>query len=146
VCCDVPNHVVTSSSVIFVAVEKDFFSNSVEQIAKVSVKSVTDRPFIFGVLLAIVGVVAAVCKVATWVTIVVLSFACLLILLAVFFFIYFAIKNPNYLRSEEHQRIMKGFEILGDDKHQLNVTADNIVVMANPHAKSLPEASKEEGV
>lgn len=54
-------------------------------------------------------------------------------------FIYFMFKNPDYLRSEEHQFKMESLKLLGDKDNPFGTKADDIVAITNPKLLSGPK-------
>ena len=111
------------------------FTRMFEIIGKIQVKSITDQLFKFGLFTLILGLLSAIFSPFRWTTILIFGIGCLLIILGVVFYIYFAIKNPDYLRSEKFQIQKKSIEILGDKENQINSNVKDIVYIASPYSQ-----------
>lgn len=84
-----------------------------DTIRDVKIKSVVDRLakcFLWVIAIVVIG---AIFKLPDWLLIVLLSFAFLLLVLFGGLYIYFSIKSPNYLRSEEYNLQMRSMELSG---------------------------------
>jgi hypothetical protein len=68
------------------------------------------------------------------VVVVSICFCGLLILVGVLGYIYFAIKKPDYLRSEEYQLKKQSLEILGNEKNTMQLDGQTFVeIVSNSH-------------
>jgi hypothetical protein len=71
-----------------------------------------------------------------WVSIFIFSVCSLFLLLGTVFYCYFAIKDPNYLRSETFQLHMKSFEVLGDKDNLIpSQQIKQLINIPDPSAK-----------
>lgn len=109
------------------------------QVSKIKVKNVVDMPLFYGILILVLSVITAISKTENWITVVLFCFAGLMFLIALFGYLFFAFKNPDYLRSEEYHLKKQSLEILGDSDNMLPVDARNIVDITNPNPVQLPE-------
>lgn len=103
-------------------------------VSRFKVKSITDSLFKFGFLALAIGVTAAIFTDKNWVIIIVFSFAALFILLGAFFYCFFAIKKPDYLRSETYQLRKHAVELLGDNSRSQNKNLGKIHMIMNPYS------------
>ena len=110
------------------------------QVSSIKVKSVTDSLFKFGVLGILIGVLCAIFSDKDWVIIIVFSFSGLFILIGLYFYCYFALKKPEYLRSETFQTQKQALELLGDNERSNNRNLTNIHLITNP---TTPKMSNE---
>ena len=101
------------------------------QVSSIKVKSVTDSLFKFGLIGLLIGVICAIFSDKDWVIIVVFSFSGLFILIGLFFYCYFAIKKPDYLRSETFQTQKQALELLGDNERADNNNLRQIHLITN---------------
>ena len=108
--------------------------------SSIKVKSITDPLFRFSLLFGVLGGAVACFPAPPFVWIFFLSCCGICLLLGIGFFIYFAIKCPDYLRSESFQISKQSLEMLGDDKNRLNPNMDKITIIANPFAKDAGQA------
>ncbi len=104
------------------------------QVSSIKVKSVTDSLFKFGTFGLIIGVVSAIFSDKDWVVIVVFSFSALFYLIGLFFYCFFALKKPDYLRSEEYQTQKQALELLGDNERAHNQNLSHLHLITNPNA------------
>jgi hypothetical protein len=117
------------------------WSNLTKQVSTIKVKNVVDMPLFYGLFLIMFGLISSVTSKHEWVTIVIFSFACLQFIIALFGYLYFTFKNPDYLRSEQYHLRKQSLEILGDKENLLPVDAENIVLITNPDTKAIEEVS-----
>ena len=61
-----------------------------------------------------------------------------------YLYIYFSIKNPDYLRSEDYHLRKQSMEILGDKDNYLPIDAKEIRGIANPYQEQLTIGVKED--
>lgn len=115
------------------------FTKLTQQVSSIKVKNVVDMPLFYGLFILVIGLISSIFSKQNWVTIVIFSFAGLLFLIALFGYIYFTFKNPDYLRSEQYHLRKQSLEILGDKENLLPVGAENIVLITNPDVKSLDD-------
>lgn len=107
------------------------------QVSSIKIKSVTDSLFKFGLLGLLIGVICAIFSDKNWVIIVVFSFSGLFILIGLFFYCYFALKKPEYLRSETFQTQKQALELLGDNEKAGNRNLTNLHLITNPTAPKM---------
>jgi hypothetical protein len=114
-----------------------------DQVSKIQIKSITDSLFRYGLYLFALGTISAVFKTSAWVTILLFSIGGLFTLIGLFFYSYFSIKNPDYLRSESFQIRKQSIEMLGDKENQLNPNMKSVIYIASPFAKELGEENEK---
>lgn len=119
------------------------WTNIINQVSKIQIKSITDSLFKYGALLMVFAVISSIFNPFVWVIIILSSTGCLLILTGITFYIYFAITNPDYLRSESFQIKKQSIEMLGDKENQLNSNANNITLIASPFSLKDKENNNE---
>lgn len=124
------------------AIKMDW-TKATEQISKIKVKNVVDMPLFYGMLVLILSVISGIFCQLIWLTVVLLIFAGVLIVLAVFGYFFFTFKNPDYLRSEEYHLRKQSLEILGDKEKLLPIDGQNIVDIANPYPSQIEENKNE---
>ena len=107
------------------------------QVSSIKVKSVTDSLFKFGLIGLLIGLLSSIFSDKEWVTIVIISISVLFILIGLIFYCYFAIKQPEYLRSETFQTKKQALELLGDNKRANNRNLNNVHLITNPSAPNL---------
>jgi len=105
------------------------------QVSQLKVRSVTDPLFKYGLLCLVIGMISGIFSDKDWVTITALCFAGLFLILGIVFYSYFAIKKPDYLRSETYQLKKQAFEMLGDNELANNKNLVNIPSLMNPYYK-----------
>ncbi len=110
------------------------FVHIMNQVNRVRVRSITDAPFKWALLLSILGCVAAVAQVETLLVYVIFGMALLAFLVGLSFYCYYAVRKPDYLRSEDFQIRMQSLELLGDDT-RLVPNAKEIAAVASPNAQ-----------
>lgn len=103
------------------------------QVSQLKVKSVTDALFKYGALCILFGVITSIFTNKDWVTITILCFGGLFLSIGLVFYGYFAIKKPDYLRSEIYQLKKQAVEILGDNERANNKNLENIPSLMNPY-------------
>lgn len=108
------------------------WTKALQQISSIKKKSITDGPFTYALILFLLAIVGAIFKVPNWLIIILISVGALLLLLAMFFYCYFSLKNPDYLRSENYQLRKHSIEILGDKDNILNSNIREIKYIASP--------------
>lgn len=104
-----------------------------DAIGKIRIKSVTDNLIRFILVLVLFVIVAALFGVKEWLIIFLCVLLALSFLVFVYAYIYFSVKNPDYLRSEDYHIRKQSIEMLGDKEHYLPVDLGNIRVIANPY-------------
>lgn len=119
-------------------------SRLTQQVSTIKVKNVVDMPMFYGLFVSTLGLISGILSKQVWVTVVLFCFAGLLFLIALFGYIFFTLKNPDYLRSEHYHLKKQSLEILGDKDNLLPVGAENIVLITNPDAKNLEESTINE--
>jgi len=91
---------------------------TLQEVSQIKVKSITDPIFKFALISLAIGA-ASISFVPVWASVFTFSISGLLFLLGIGFYCYFAVKDPNYLRSETFQIQMKSFEYMGDKDNLL---------------------------
>lgn len=112
------------------------FTSMFEQVGKMRIKSITDSLFLYGLLTLIVGVTASLFpRVRDWELYVLFGLGLILMLTGLISYIYFAKKNPDYLRSENYQLKKQSLVLLGDKENQFNPNMKEVSAITNPYAK-----------
>lgn len=115
------------------------WARALQEVSQIKVKSITDPIFKFALVALAIGAGGAA-FVPFWVSIFIFSVSGLLFLLGIGFYWYFAIKDPNYLRSETFQLHMKSFEYMGDKNNSLPASAVNqLINITDPSPKELED-------
>ena len=91
-----------------------------DQISKLKVKSVTDSLFKYGIYCFGMAVISIWLTERDWIAIVLFSFGGLFILAGLISYAFFALHNPDYLRSEEYQIKSKAADYIGDSERSKN--------------------------
>jgi hypothetical protein len=120
------------------------WTHALDQVSKIQIKSITDSLFKYGLYLFMFGTVSAIFKTPNWVTILQFSVGGLFEIIGLSFYIYFAKKNPDYLRSESFQLRKQSIEMLGDKENSFNPNVKDIVFIANPYSKGIGDGNKIE--
>jgi hypothetical protein len=115
-----------------------------DQVSKIQIKSITDSLFRYGLWLFITGAATAIFKADTWVIVLIFSVGGLFFLIGLIFYVYYSIKNPDYLRSENFQIQKQSIEMLGDKDNCENPNIKSIVLIANPFVKGLEDDKQNE--
>lgn len=110
------------------------WSTILEHVASVKVNSITDSLFKFSLFFVVFGIIAAALKTHNWIIIFLFSCVGIILFLAIFFFCYFSMKNPDYLRSESFHLKKKSIEILGDKENHGNLNTTEIKFITSPYA------------
>lgn len=105
------------------------------QVSQLKIKSVTDSLFKYGLLGLVISALSAIFIDKDWVLIVLFSISGLMFLVGLFFYCYFAIKNPDYLRSETYQLRKQAVEMLGDNERSSNPNIKGVHMIMNPYKK-----------
>lgn len=117
------------------------WTNLVEQINKIQIKSITDSLFRYAALFLVIAVFASICQASTFLIILLAIIGGLFVMTGLFFYCFFSIKNPDYLRSESFHISKKSIEILGDKENLINPNIKDVVLIANPYASELSSGS-----
>lgn len=107
-------------------------ANWVGEVLKFKVRAVTDTPLIFGTAILIIAGVFSILGAANWLVILFAICACFLLVIGVSSYVFFAIKKPEFLRSEEYQTRKEAMEFLGDNERSLNPNVPRIANMVSP--------------
>lgn len=102
-----------------------------DQISKFQIKSITDSLFKYGLYLLALSVLASIFSNVVWVTIALFAVGAVFEFMGLIFYVYFAKRNPDYLRSENFQIRKQSIEILGDKNNHFNPNAPNITFIAS---------------
>lgn len=109
-----------------------------EYVDKMEVKSIVDTPFKFGmVIIVIAGFLSAFGHPPKWALIIMFGLGGTTWLIAIIAYIYFVVRNPDYLRSEKHQQTMKAIQILGDKENADNKNVSLLQSVLPPHMSQL---------
>ena len=104
------------------------------QISSIKVKNVVESPLKYVLYILALAIFASIFSPLGWITIILMCFAGLLVLIAAFAYIYFSIKNPDYLRSEEYNLKKQSLEILGDKNNPLELDSTSFEeIVSNPY-------------
>jgi hypothetical protein len=121
------------------------WAKALQEVSQIKVKSITDPIFKFALIALTIGAGGAK-FVPLWVSVFIFSISGLLFLLAVYFYCYFAVKNPNYLRSETFQLHMKSIEYMGDKGNALPAsTINQLTDITDPTPKELEDKEQTDG-
>jgi len=113
------------------------------QIVRIRVKNVVESPLKYALCFFAFTLFASVFSPHVWVTVTLLCLAVMITLIAIFGYIYFSIKNPDYLRSEDYHLKKQSLEILGDKNNTLQLDGKTFVdIVSNTHQPE--ELYKEE--
>jgi hypothetical protein len=85
-----------------------------DSITRVTVKSIIDPLFKCSLIFVALAIISAACKVETWLTITIMIFGGSCLAIALCFFGYHSVKNPDHLRSESYQLKKRSIDLLGD--------------------------------
>lgn len=90
------------------------WTKALQEVSQIKVKSVTDPLFRFSLVALLIGAALSPFDVPFWVLVFIFSVSGVLSLLGIIFYTYFALKDPNFLRSETYQYQIKSLEYMGD--------------------------------
>jgi Ca2+/Na+ antiporter len=100
-------------------------------IGKIQVKSIADTLLRSTLILFSFVVICAIFKVNMWIIITLFVFSGISFFFFLGMYLYFSIKNPDYLRSETFQLKKQSIEILGDKDNSLNPNISEIKYVSN---------------
>lgn len=103
------------------------------QIIQLKVSSITDSLFKYGLLGLTLSTISAIFISKDWILIILFSLSGLTFLIGLFFYCYFSIKNPDYLRSETYQLRKHVAEMLGDNERSSNPNLKDVHLIMNPN-------------
>lgn len=112
-------------------------------IGRIRVKSVVDNFIRFVLILVVFIIVAAIFKIPEWLLVFFIVMLALSFITMLFVYIYFSIKNPDYLRSEDYHLRKQSMEILGDKDNYLPIDAKEIRGIANPYSETTAIVKEE---
>lgn len=112
-------------------------------IGRIRVKSVVDNFIRFILILVAFIIVAAFLNIEKWLLVFLIVMLALSVITMLFVFIYFSIKNPDYLRSEDYHLRKQSMEILGDKENYLPIDAKEIRGIANPYTETTANLKEE---
>lgn len=104
-----------------------------DAIGAIKIRSVVDNLSRLILIIMLIIVVAAVFKIPEWLLIVFCSVLGISLLLMVYAYVYFSIKKPDYLRSEDYHLRKQSIEMLGDKENYLPLDLSEIRGIANPY-------------
>lgn len=110
------------------------------EVNSIRVKSITDSVFRFGLLFGALGIAAACFNAPELAWMFCLGCCALFLIVGFVFYVYFAIKKPDYLRSESFQISKQSLEMLGDEKNKFNPNMERIIPIANPQIQDSGKA------
>ena len=111
----------------------EIFKTLSNAIGFIRIKSVVDNLSRFILIFLLFIIVAAWLKITEWLLIVFCVILCSAFLLMCFAYIYFSVKNPDYLRSENYHLRKQSIEMLGDKDNYLPLDLREIRGIANPY-------------
>ena len=112
------------------------WTKALEHFEKIEVKSVTDPLFKYGLGMNLgAGAFAAFGHPQDWVLQILFGLGIACWVIALLAYIYFAIRSPEYLRSETHQQRMRAMDLLGDKENADNPNILNLPAITNPYSK-----------
>lgn len=108
-----------------------------DQVGQVKIKSITDNLFRYGISLIGFGTISAtqILNAQIWVTIILFTLGTIFLGCGLFYYGYFAKRNPDYLRSEIYQLRKQSLELLGDKDNHSNPNLDKITMITSPYDK-----------
>lgn len=113
-----------------------------DQVGQVKIKSITGRLFHYALILFAFGLISAVSKVNNWITVFLFVIGSIILIFGLIFYAYFAMKNPDFLRSETYQLRKQSLELIGDKDNFNNPNIDNArLISTSPY--DLEENNKE---
>lgn len=102
-----------------------------QSLEKIKTRSITDPIFtISGFLFLLTGILVC-CEVSTVFIVIFLCFSGLGFLAGLCVYLYYAIKNPDYIRSEYYQLQKQQLTMLGDSKNKGNANM-NLLPIVKP--------------
>lgn len=114
----------------------DFFKSLSSAIGRIKIKSVVDNLIRFILALIFFLVIAAIWNVAEWL----LIFICVIIgfafIVMIAMYVYFALVNPDYLRSEEYHLKKQSMEIIGDKDNYKSIDLGVLADITNPYIEA----------
>ena len=122
----------------------DLMGRLSDSISQIKVKSVIDLPLKVLLVIVLLAVISAWIKVPTWITIVVFSIAGIVLLLFVFAYLYFALNNPDYLRSESFHLRMRTLEVLGDKDGGLLPADPKDIILTSSKVSDIDSEKEDE--
>jgi hypothetical protein len=106
-----------------------------QSLEKIKTRSITDPIFYIAGLMFILTVILICLKATTVYIIILCSIGIIAFFVGLFVYLYYAIKNPDYIRSEHYQLQKQQLTMLGDSNNKGNANM-NLLPIANPHDNS----------
>lgn len=119
----------------------DFFKSLSSAIGRIKIKSVVDNLIRFILALIFFLIIAAIFKVVEWLLIFICVIIGLTFIVMIAMYVYFALTNPDYLRSEEYHLKKQSMEIIGDKDNYKSIDLGVLADITNPfiEAKEVEE-------
>ncbi len=119
----------------------DFFKSLSSAIGRIKIKSVVDNLIRFILALIFFLIIAAISKVVEWLLIFICVIIGLTFIVMIAMYVYFALTNPDYLRSEEYHLKKQSMEIIGDKDNYKSIDLGVLADITNPfiEAKEVEE-------
>ena len=119
----------------------DFFKSLSSAIGRIKIKSVVDNLIRFILALIFFLIIAAISKVVVWLLIFICVIIGLTFIVMIAMYVYFALTNPDYLRSEEYHLKKQSMEIIGDKDNYKSIDLGVLADITNPfiEAKEVEE-------
>ena len=119
----------------------DFFRSLSSAIGRIKIKSVVDNLIRFILALIFFLIIAAISKVVEWLLIFICVIIGLTFIVMIAMYVYFALTNPDYLRSEEYHLKKQSMEIIGDKDNYKSIDLGVLADITNPfiEAKEVEE-------
>ena len=123
-----------------------FLNRIQNSIGKVEVKGVPDKLWQVLLLLVVIWGCGAYFQIKEWCLILLAVIIALVFVLAVGVYLFFMVKNPDYLRSESFQIRKQAIEILGDKDGLLPTDVSQVINVpcTNPNLIESKEVNNEE--
>lgn len=102
-----------------------------QSLEKIKTRSITDQPFLFAGFMFLLTVVLICIQAPSILTFIFLSIAVLAFIVGLCIYLYYAIKNPDYIRSEHYQLQKQQLTMLGDSNNKGNVNM-NLLPIVKP--------------
>lgn len=115
------------------------FTSFFSSISNVRIRSITDPLFRWGSVFMGIGILTSYLKMPLWLTFIPIFFCILMILIGIIFYIYYGIKNPDYLRSESYQLRKQSIQMLGDKDKVLSDNTSKLILLTAQEAGENPK-------
>lgn len=102
-----------------------------QSLEKIKTRSITDQPFIIAGFLLLIAAILICFKAATVYIVVFLFLGCIPLFVGLRVYYFYAIKNPDYIRSEHYQLQKQQITMLGDSNNKGNANM-NLLPIVKP--------------